>query len=233
MIDLNKYKLIDLTHEMYDEMPGWPTHPIFKIEQLKIMDTDGYNVKQLIMNTHHGTHMDAPSHMLKEGKTCSEYSIQKFMGNGRVVDLSYKKPREAIEKDDLSNFSIKRGEIVLLYTGWGSKRGWNEEYLYSWPYLDTSGAEYLAEIGISAVGTDGLSIGAWAGSTVVAGPVSKTAIKVHQILLKRDILIFEELANLDYVLNGDKEREAYFIILPLSLRGADGSPVRAIAIVSD
>ena len=51
MIDLNAYEIIDLTHEMYNGMPGWITHTNFTVEQLMIMERDGYSVKRINMNT--------------------------------------------------------------------------------------------------------------------------------------------------------------------------------------
>ncbi|MFQ5941886.1 MAG: cyclase family protein, partial [Nitrososphaerales archaeon] len=48
----------------------------------------------------------------------------------------------------------------------------------------------------------------------------------HQILLKRNILILENLCNLNKI-SGTKFR---LVVLPLKLKGTTGSPVRAIAI---
>ncbi|MGC9208777.1 MAG: cyclase family protein [Nitrososphaeria archaeon] len=231
MIEIKGNKVVDLTHVMYHDMPGWPTHPILSVSQLKQINIDGYNVKQLIINTHHGTHLDAPAHMLENGRTLDNIELDKLMGNGIVINLSHKKDGEAIERDDLSVFSIRRDDIVMLYTGWSNYRGFNVRYLYRWPYLGVSGANYLADIGIKLVGIDGLSIGAWGGRTAVAGPIASSAKEVHKILLGKSILILEEVANLDQVLEGGKEKRAYFIILPLKIKDSDGAPVRAIAIL--
>jgi arylformamidase len=48
---------------------------------------------------------------------------------------------------------------------------------------------------------------------------------VHHILSKNNILIVENLANLDKI----KFMEFNFTILPLKLKYATGSPVRAVA----
>jgi len=231
MIEIKGTKIIDLTHTLYHDMPGWPTHPILSVSQLKQINIDGYNVKQLIINTHHGTHIDAPAHMLENGLTLDKVDLNKFVGSGVVLNLSYKKEGEAIEKDDLSAFSINADDIVMLYTGWSNYRGFNQKYLYEWPYLGVSGAKYLADKNIKLVGIDGLSIGAWGGKTAVANPIADTAKEVHEVLLSKNILILEEVANLDKVLENKKEVRANFIILPLNIKDSDGSPVRAIAIL--
>jgi len=66
----------------------------------------------------------------------------------------------------------------------------------------------------------------------VANPIADTAKEVHEALLSKNILILEEVANLDKVLENKKEVRANFVILPLNIKDSDGSPVRAIAIFS-
>ncbi|MGC8621842.1 MAG: cyclase family protein [Caldisphaera sp.] len=231
MINITGCKILDLTHEFYHGMPGWPTHPILEVNQLKILNIDGYNVKQLIMNTHHGTHVDAAAHMIEDGKTLDQYPLEKFMGEGVVVKITNKNDGEGITDDDLKKFTILNGDMVYLYTGWSKFRGFNKKYLYRWPYLLPSGAKYLVERNIKVVGIDGLSIGAWGGNTAASGPVENSAVEVHQILLKQEIIIVEEVANLDQVLGNKLEARAYFIMLPLKIKDSDGSPVRLIAIM--
>ena len=231
MIEIKGNKIIDLTHTLYHDMPGWPTHPILSISQLKQINIDGYNVKQMIINTHHGTHFDAPAHMIEGGTTLDQIDMNKFVGSGVVLNLSYKKDGEAIEKEDLSKFTVNRDDIVMLYTGWSKYRGFNQKYLYRWPYLGISGAEYLSEKNVTLVGIDTLSIGAWGGKTTVANPIADNAKEVHVTLLSKNIIILEEVANLDQILGEKNEVRAYFIILPLKIKESDGSPARAIAIL--
>jgi kynurenine formamidase len=225
----NSVKVIDLSHEIYNEMPGWPTHPVFRIYSLKNIEIDGYNIKEILMNTHHGTHLDLPVHMIKNGKKLEDYPIDKFIGEGVVINLSHKKAKEHITNNDLENFDIKENYIVMIYTGWSNKRGWNKDYLYLWPYLDVKGAEYLKEKKIKLVGIDTLSIGAFGGKTAAMDPIDTTSIIVHQILLGNDILILEEVANLNLVLNEKSQAKAFFVIAPLKIKEADGAPARVLA----
>jgi len=233
MISLDKYDIIDLTHEIYHEMPGWPTHPNLIIEDLRINNRDGYAVKQIVINTHHGTHIDVQAHMKYKGKTLNEYPLTTFIGEGVVLDLSYKADDEEISDEDLRKFDsvIKDNDMVMLHTGWDKYRSFDTRYLYHWPYLGISGAKYLVSKHVKAVGTEGLSIGAWGGSTPVQGAVAETSFEVHRILLDGGTIIVEEMANLAKVLKGKPYARAFFIILPLNIREADGSPVRAIALV--
>lgn len=225
-------KIVDLTNEMYDEMPGWPTHPGFYLEKCKICHIDNYRVTNIRMNTHHGTHLDAPSHFLEKGKTLSDLPIERFVGEGVVVDFSEKGDSEEITKDDLMKYDseIKKGEFLFLYTGWDKYRGYNDKYLYKWPSLSVDGAEYVRDKGVTMIGIEGLSIEGWGCEVPRMGPINKTLGQVHNTLLSADIIIVEEMKNLDKVLDGKKTARAEFYILPLKLRGVDGSPVRAIAV---
>lgn len=233
IIDTDKMTVIDLTHSMTHAMPGWVTHSTFSVTPHKIMDIDGYTVHNIQMNTHHGTHMDAGSHMIKDGKPLSAYPMEHFIGPAVALDFSSKKNGEPISNGDFKEFEdlIKPGVSVILNTGWYKFRGYNKEYLYEWPFLNADGAKYLAERRIKMVGTDGMSIAGWMGNTATHQPVTDDAIEVHEALLKNDVLIIEEMANTDKVLNGKRHASFVLMALPLNLEGLDGSPVRAVALI--
>jgi kynurenine formamidase len=230
-MDLSKYEIIDLTHNMYHRMPGWPGHSEFTVEDLKILNIDGYAVKKLSINTHHGTHMDVEAHMVENGRTLDTYPLESLIGRAIVIDVSGSKPSTPIELSSIKKYEkrIGKGDIVLLYTGWDKLRGNTLKYLFEWPYVDTDLAKYLAEKQIKMVGTDGLSIGGWGGVMPTHKMVTDSAGEVHRILLKKNITILEEMANLGKLLNGSEFVETFFMAIPLKLDGADGSPVRAIA----
>ncbi|MGC9117300.1 MAG: cyclase family protein, partial [Conexivisphaera sp.] len=199
----------------------------------KLMEVDGYRLREIRMNTHHGTHMDAPSHMLEDGDPVSSIDPRKLMGEGVVLDLTRKGDGEPITADDLRSFEedIRKGDMVFLHTGWDSLRGINRRYLFLWPYLSVDGARYLVERGVSLVGTEGLSIGGWGERTATMEPLTDTGVEVHRILLSNGVLIIEEVANLGEVLRGRRSARAFFIALPMKLRGLDGAPTRVIALV--
>ena len=59
--------------------------------------------------------------------------------------------------------------------------------------------------------------------------VTDSAGEVHQILLKKNIIILKEAANLGKLHDGNEFTKTFFMAIPLKLDGADGSPVRALA----
>ena len=144
----------------------------------------------------------------------------------------YRKFGEPITREDLEKFGnkIQRNYVVMLYTGFS--RAWStEEFLYNWPYLDRSGADYLIERKIRAVGIEALSIAGWPGKEGYPYPsrVARDDVAyVHYKLLSNGIYVIEGAANLDMALSKCKDGEGLFLFAPLKIRGAEGSPVRLL-----
>jgi arylformamidase len=220
---------------LYPGMPGWPTQPSLEYEMINSVARDTYALTLITrMVTHTGTHLDAPAHFLSNGKTVDQLPFESYYGEGTVIDLSNKKAAEEITKEDLKKheLEIRKGEVLLIRTGWDKKFGSTPEFLFEWSYLGVESAKYLVSRKIKAVGIDGLSIGGW-NETVPAHPPSakSSPTETHKILLSANIVIIEVLANLDQVLEGRESRRGFFLFAPLNFVNAEGSPTRAVAIV--
>ncbi len=229
-------KIIDLSHTLYHSMPSWPTSPNLLYEPTAHVARDGsttHVIRQ--MTTHPGTHVDAPLHFVVNGKSVDQLPVDTFVGEGVAIDLSYKKAGEEITSEDLGDYEseIRVGDVVMLYTGWDKRIGFNPEYLFEWPYLVEESAKYLVERRVKAVGTDTLSIGGWDQEVFAHGPIARrgSPAETHRILLGKGIILIEVLKNLDQVLDGKKSRRAFFIYAPMSIQGAEGGPCRALALL--
>ena len=213
-------KIIDLTLTVSDEIPTFPGSPQPSFIPWENVREDGYNLELLFLSTHTGTHMDAPYHFLEKGAKIHEISLKKLVSEA-VLIKSKKKGGESITKIDIQKFEKKHGKIasfssVIFYTGW--QRNLQKKYYFTKnPGLSVSAAKYLASKKINLVGVDSPSID--------LGKDSK--FSVHQIFAKKGILIVENLANLDKI----KSSKFHLVVLPLKLKNATGSPVRAIAFV--
>jgi kynurenine formamidase len=122
--------------------------------------------------------------------------------------------------------SVNEGDAVLIRTGNGAL--WQDPVAYLRAGGMSSDASlWLADRKVRAVGADNM---AWDEPDVV-DPELKVTLPGHVILLVRhgiyiiENLFLEELAQ-------DRCYEFTFVCLPLKMRGATGSPVRPIAIVS-
>ena len=213
-------KIIDLTLMVSDKIPTFPGSPQPNFIPWENIKEDGYNLEVLFLSSHTGTHMDAPHHFLEKGVKIHEISLEKLVSEAALIQ-SRKSGGQSITKSDIQKFEKKHGKIesfssVIFYTGW-QKNLQKKYYFTKNPGLSVSAAKYLATKKISLVGTDSPSID--------LGKDSK--FSVHKIFAKKGILIVENLANLDKI----KSSTFHLVVLPLKLKNATGSPVRAIAFV--
>ena len=213
-------KIVDLTLTVSDKIPTFPGSPQPSFIPWENVKEDGYNLELLFLSTHTGTHMDAPYHFLEKGAKIHEISLKKLVSEA-VLIKSKKKDGESITKTDIQKFEKKHGKIesfssVIFLTGW--QRNLQKKYYFTKnPGLSVSAAKYLASKKINLVGIDSPSID--------LGKDSK--FSVHQIFAKKGMLIVENLANLEKI----KSSKFHLVVLPLKLKNATGSPVRAIAFV--
>ena len=94
-------RIMDLTHSMYDGMPTFPGDPPFALSTHCTIESSGYNLTQVTMPTHCGTHLDAPSHFLHGAKTVDEIDLSRCVGYAYVLDLTHRRAGEEITLDDL------------------------------------------------------------------------------------------------------------------------------------
>ncbi|WP_105615724.1 cyclase family protein [Vallitalea okinawensis] len=158
------------------------------------------------VDLHTGTHMDAPLHMLKDGATIDETTLEKCMGPCKVLDLT--QIEDHISKEDLINKDIVAGDRILLKTKNSNDDTFNMDFIY----VDHTAANYLVEKQIMLVGIDSLGI-----------ERSQSDYATHRQILGAGIPIVEGLR-----LKNIREGIYEFIGLPLKLKGLEGSPIRAI-----
>ena len=213
-------KVIDLTLTVSNKIPTFPGSPQPNFIPWENIKEDGYNLELLFLSSHTGTHMDAPHHFLEKGAKIHEISLKKLVSEAALIK-SKKKNNESVTKTDIQKFEKKHGKIdgfssVIFYTGW-QRNLQKKSYFTKNPGLSVSAAKYLASKKVSLVGIDSPSID--------VGTDSK--FSVHQIFAKKGMLIVENLANLDKI----KSSKFHLVVLPLKLKNATGSPVRAVAFV--
>lgn len=215
-------KIVDLSIPVEDWMPFYPGDPVPHVKKALTLTKDGCRVRKLSIGTHTGTHVDAPAHFIREGSTIEHIPMDRFMGQGVVIDLMGLESRHQITVEDLTNSkkTFEGAEVALLHTGWMEKYG-NAEF-YEHPYLTREAAEYLVAQGIKAVGVDMLNV----DRTLTDGELYKPGgMAAHEVLLGNEVIIIENMTNLELI-----DFEAPHIsYVPLKITDGDGSPVRAFA----
>ena len=213
-------KILDLTLTISDKIPTFPGSPKPNFIQWENLKDDGYNLELLFLSSHTGTHLDAPYHFLENGLKIHEINPKRLIREAILI-RSRKKANQSITKNDIQKFEKKYGKIpnnstVVFWTGW-QKTLHNDSYFNENPGLSEAAAKYLVSKKTNLVGIDSPSID-FKGSQ---------RFSVHRIFSKNNILIVENLANLEKI----RSPKFYFVVLPLKLKGATGSPVRAIAFI--
>ncbi len=209
--------IIDLTQTILPAMPVYPGTQPPSLRQSSSVERDGFAETWLAMGSHTGTHVDAPAHMLPGAPTLDALAAAHFVGRACVVDVS----KVAGPEIDVATLSARERimegcRFVLLHTAWS--RFWGQaHYFSSFPVLSLEAARWLARRHLNGVGFDAIS----------ADPVGSQGYPNHLELFRAGLVIVENLRGLEALLG----RTFVFSCFPLKFEHADGSPVRAVAIV--
>ena len=197
-------KIYDISQEVFG-CKVFPGDPAPKKNVLNSMEKGGlYNLTEFSMCAHNGTHIDAPFHFIKDGKTVEDIELASFVGMAYVAEH-----RGVVSGDDALRIlekakgqSTESAKRILI-------KGDAE--------VSSDAARVFAESKILLFGNESQTVGP-----------ENAPMEVHQILLSAGVVLLEgiRLANISegiYFLNA----------APLNLSGADGSPCRAILILND
>lgn len=233
-------EVVDLTHPFDASTLYWPTAEPFALEIVAQGDTPAgwYAANAFCAAEHGGTHLDAPVHFARDGRTADEIPLEDLIGDAVVVDVSTgpTEPDREIGVDELEAWESGNGPlpgraIVLLRTGWGERWPDPERYLGTaarggdavadlhFPGLSENGARLLVARGVRAVGIDTASIDRG----------QSTDFRAHRILAAANVPIFENVANLERL----PARGALVIALPMKIARGTGGPLRIVAFLPD
>jgi len=206
---LNFKRLYDLSPSIGDPMPYYPGDKAFEAFPICTIERSGCNMHELHLGTHTGSHVDAPFHFLKDGKTVDQIPLYRFIEMVQVLEV--KKGRVSVE--DL--FSLEEDIRGVLFKTKNSEYMSLKSFYKDYTYLTLEAAEHLIKRKIRLIGIDYVSIEEF----------GTPSFQVHKKLLEAEVILFEGL-NLKDVPPG----KYLFIGFPLRLKGMDGSPVRAVLI---
>ncbi len=205
-------KIIDLTHLIKENMPVFPGTEPPVLEAANTLERDGFREKKLHMYSHTGTHMDAPAHMIKEGWTLDQVGAEAFVGPAVKADV---RGLKKIEREHLEILSGSNADFLLLWTGWDQYWG-TEDYFGDFPTLSAEAAAWLTDFPLKGIGVDAISM----------DPMDSQDFSIHLKLLSNDMVLIENLRDLELL-----PEKFTFSAMPLKLEDADGSPVRAYALL--
>lgn len=193
----NKY--IDLSILLTKDTPIFPGEPNIIFKKHANIKENTYNEHQITINTHFGTHMDFPYHMIDDGKKSSDFKLENFIGKGKVININ---------NPDLD--SIEDEDVFLLYSEHIEKG--IDNLFNDLPVLDENLVDFLITKKPKMLLLD------------IPTP-DKFPYPIHKKILGNDILIVENVSNMKLLI--DKKFKVYAI--PLNFEEFDGSPCRVFA----
>jgi arylformamidase len=202
---------MDVSVPVKSGMARWPGDIDVSVSRVSDMAEGAeYNLSQLHMSAHTGTHMDAPLHFVNGAISIDQLPFDATVGPARVIEIAVP---ESIGPADLEPFQIETGERLIIKTA-NSGRCWEtDDFVKDFIFISEAGAKYLAGRRIRCVGVDYLSVAGF----------YKDTVETHVALLGAGIWIMEGL-DLRRIQPGRYD----LICLPLKLLGAEGAPARAI-----
>lgn len=203
-------KIYDVSMPITLDMPVYKNkpekRPNFEVTSDHPADGDGVRETRMCIDLHTGTHIDAPLHMMKNGRTIDTIAIEQLYRPCRVVDLSH--VAGGITRQDLEPLKIATDEFLIVRTRNSTDKAFNPEFVY----VAEDGARYLADIGVAGIAVDGLGV-----------ERSQPNHQTHKLLFAADAVIIEGLQ-----LAGVPEGRYMLVALPLRLVGLDAAPARVL-----
>jgi len=222
-----------------------------------VREDGGSAANELIVTGGHvGTHVDALGHVSHEGKlhggaTASDAqtggrlkthgidALAPLVARGLLLDIpavlgvDALEPAHAVTAEELAaaeartGTTLRKGDVALVRTGWSQRVTDPIAYIglesgVPGPIVD--GARWIAERGVAVTGSDTLAY-----ERIPPG-AGHRLLPAHRVLLVEHGINIVEVLNLEQLAE-DAVHTFAFVLAPLNILGATGSPVRPLALV--
>jgi arylformamidase len=201
-------KWIDISWPITPEMTTYKNKHDVQFEYTKTFEKDHVRESRIIMGSHTGTHIDAPSHFLQKGETIDQLALDLVIGTARVLDCMQ---FAVITKAVLTQWQFNEHEIILFKTTNSLKKA-TDPFDSQFVSVAADAAHYLAEKRVKAVGIDYLGI-----------ERNQPDHDTHTILMQHGIAIIEGLR-----LAAVEPGIYFFLCVPLAVQGLEAAPARAL-----
>jgi arylformamidase len=241
-------RIVDLTLPVVSGMAGIPKIPFYeqypvKVQAVTVVDDqqwallarEGVDLLDdapaigsmntvVTLNTHIGTHIDAPRHFYADGGAVDELALDRLvMRQAIVLDVSGKPAGAGVTAADLERTGVvpKPGEVAVIKTLWTDRAWGRAEFWADTVHLEPSVGEWIAARGVAAVAMDCFPEKPFWRMQLT--PAERGAN--HKRWLKAGIPMIQMLTNLGAI------RDRFTLVaLPLRLKGMDGAPARVVGI---
>ncbi|WP_328471262.1 cyclase family protein [Actinoplanes sp. NBC_00393] len=214
-------RIVDLSIPVGPGTQVYPGDPEVRFTRHATVDREGYNLLHVEFGSQTGTHVDAPYHFRDDAPRIDELDLSLFTGPGALIDVRGAGARGRITWERISAAAprLEPGTIALICTGWSAHYG--TPAYYDHPFLDADACRRLLDRGIRTFCIDAVNLDETPDS---AHPGE--GYPVHHLIAEAGGVIGENFRNLELV----DFPNPLVSCLPIALSGADGAPVRAVAI---
>lgn len=170
-------------------------------------------------NPHTATHVETADHVFRDGRTVDAIPLAHFVGVPHSIDLTDVPDGTGISLDllapRLQHARVPEGAILLLHTGYDDRAWGTEQFWPRSPWLHPDAAAAVRDLRPALIGLD----------FQTERPGEREFV-VHKTLVSGQTVLCEYLFNLRHVQPG----RSLFVALPIGVRRAEASPVRAVLI---
>lgn len=212
-----------LTSDYHMHTPAGVRDVQLAIEVIKDHDSPegaGQTVRALHARLHHGTHVDAPEHFVKDGLQMQDLPLEIFFGPAVVADVTSLGRDAEIGVDHLEQAirpSYQPGDRLLIRTDWTSHYG-ESDYVSGSPYLSLAAIKWCAEMEFPIVGLD-------FAHTKDPGD-APSMYYTTRYFCENGVVTMGYVRNLSAV----KNQRVILAAFPLAIHGVEASPVRAVVL---
>ena len=207
-------KYFDISPELSTKTAVFPGDtPFSRTVALDFKKGDHLTLSAISTTLHVGAHTDAPNHYHADGGDIASVAIEKYLGLAQVIEVP-NHPGARITWKDLNVSELHAPRVLLKTLSFPNLNSWNNDFMSLSPEL----VHELAAREVCLIGIDTPSV----------DPADDQTLQSHTAIYSHEMAILEGI-DLSKVAAG-----VYTLIaLPLKIRDADASPVRAILVDKD
>lgn len=213
-------RIVDLSVPVGPGTVVYPGDPSPELQVHSTIERDGFNLLQVSMGSQSGTHVDAPFHFDADTPRIDELPLERFAGTAVVVDATAVGERGRITWEHVAPVAdrLGPGTVVLLHTGWAQRYG--APAYFANPFLDADACRRMLDLGVRTFCIDAINL-----DETPDDDHPGEGFPVHHLIAEAGGVIGENFRNFE-ALDWPDPFVAFF---PIALEGADGAPVRAVA----
>jgi len=207
----SKRPYYDISPEISEKTAVFPgDQPYQRKIQLGFGKGDHLGLSSIRTTVHIGAHADAPSHYHPKGAPIDARNLDFYFGPCQVISAGKSKGGR-LTTSDIALTALKAPRVLFKTGSFPNPNRWTNDFNSLSPEL----IEILAKKKVKLIGIDTPSIDPW----------DSKKLESHRAVFKADMAILEGLT-----LAGVPDGRYQLMALPLRLKGADASPVRAVLV---